>query len=165
MWNKLTLETACTIICPLYYDMFNVHSPCPKIDELMETFLELRLSIKGVECNFSLNRTPSNGFQISFGRKSFSLEADFCLDLRSFHFLSCWFYLFMPIKGRWDDWCLISLEIRLGLDEIRRTNCCALVDSPHIVIVMKKNQILENGSDTVWYIATLLFVITLPMIE
>ena len=57
----------------------------------------------------------------------------------------------MPIKGRWDDWCLISLEIRLGLDEIRRTNCCALVDSPHIVIVMKKNQILENGSDTICY--------------
>ena len=42
----------------------------------METFFELRLLIKGVECNFSLNRTPSNGFQISFGRKSFSLEAD-----------------------------------------------------------------------------------------
>ena len=101
----------------------------------METFFELRLLIKGVECNFSLNRTPSNGFQISFGRKSFSLEADFCLDLRRFYFLSCWLFLFMPIKGRWDDWCLISSVIWLGLDEIRRTDCCVLVGSPHNVIL------------------------------
>ena len=151
--------------------LWYVHSPCPKIDELMETFLELRLLIKGVECNFSLNRTPSNGFQISFGRKSFSVEADFCLDLRRFYFLSCWLFLFMPIKGRWDDWCLISSVIWLGLDEIRRNDCCVLVDSPHNVILkcdfwgQKKNRILENGSDKIWHIATLLFVITPPMIE
>ena len=29
----------------------------------------------------------------------------------------------------------------------------------------KKNQILENGIDKIWHIATLLFVITPPMIE